>query len=83
MRITGNDHQLEKLWLLYKFSLSVPKAMYRDKFREYGYWCQGKHKHTVQQVIDLLGKLSTPWAITWTPDNWNVLLSIFLEGLSD
>ena len=43
MRIKGNDHQTKKLyWLLDKFSLSVPKEMYREVHGEYRYWCLGK-----------------------------------------
>ena len=37
----GNNGQPEKVWLWNKFSLSVPKEMYREEYREYGYWCQG------------------------------------------
>ena len=29
-----NDHQLKKLWLLKKFSLSVPKDLFREEFEE-------------------------------------------------
>ena len=37
----GNDCQLNKLWLINKFSLSAPKEMSGEEYGEYGYWCQG------------------------------------------
>ena len=35
----GNDHQPKKLWLFSKFSLSVPKEVYRWEYREHEYQC--------------------------------------------
>ena len=33
------DCHLKNLWLLNKFSLLVPKEMYREVYGEYGYLC--------------------------------------------
>lgn len=35
--VLGNDHQARKLSLLHKFSLLVPKKIYREQRGEYGY----------------------------------------------
>ena len=55
------DCQVKKLWLINKFSLSVPKEMYREQYGEYVYWCLGVKDKSICSSSSLTCPLQCYW----------------------